>query len=307
VTVLLLSHPACAAHLQPGGHPESPVRLTSALVGARAAGVELIEREAREATADELERVHPAEYLDALERIAAEGRWLDPDTWAGPGSMRATRLAAGAVCEAASEVLAGRASAAFCVVRPPGHHASALRPMGFCLTNAVAIAARAAIAQGLERVCILDWDVHHGNGTQDVFADDPAVLLISLHQRGLWPGTGAEGERGMGPGLGATVNITLPAGSGPEAYLERFGAEALPALERHRPQLVLVSCGFDAHRDDPLAGLELEDETYGVLARETRDACARAGAAGPVLLLEGGYDLAAVEHGSREVVSALAS
>ena len=178
--------------------------------------------------------------------------------------------------------------------------------MGFCLTNAVAIAARAALAAGLERVCILDWDVHHGNGTQDVFAEDPAVLLISLHQSGLWPGTGAEHERGIGAGAGATVNITFPAGTGADAYLARFRADALPALERHRPELVLVSCGFDGHRDDPLAGLALEDETYGSLARDTVEACARIGAAGPVVLLEGGYDLGAVEHGSAEVVRALA-
>jgi acetoin utilization deacetylase AcuC-like enzyme len=306
VAVLLLSHPDCAAHVQPGGHPESPARPTSALEGARAAGGELVEREAREATPEELERVHPGEYLAALERIAGEGRWLDADTWAGPGSLRATRLAAGAACEAVTEVLAGRAPAAFCVVRPPGHHASARRPMGFCLTNAVAIAARAALAEGLERVCILDWDVHHGNGTQDVFAADAAVLMISLHQSGLWPGTGAEHERGSGAGAGATVNITFPAGTGPDAYLARFRADALPALERHRPELVLVSCGFDGHRDDPLAGLALEDETYGSLARETVAACRRIGAAGPVVLLEGGYDLDAVEHGSAEVVRALA-
>jgi acetoin utilization deacetylase AcuC-like enzyme len=305
VAVLLLSHPDSAAHVQPGGHPESPARLAAALAGARAAGADLVEREAREATADELARVHPAEYLAALEEAGAQEGWLDPDTWVGAGSLRATRLAAGAACEAVSEVVAGTAPAAFCVVRPPGHHASAARPMGFCLTNAVAIAARAALAGGLARVCILDWDVHHGNGTQNIFVDDPAVLMISLHQSGLWPGTGSEDERGSGPGDGATVNITFPRGTGPEPYLARFRAEALPALERHRPELVLVSCGFDAHRDDPLAGLLLEDETYGELTRETVAACRRAGAAGPVLLLEGGYDLRALEHGAAEVVRAL--
>jgi acetoin utilization deacetylase AcuC-like enzyme len=305
VAVLLLSHPDCAAHVQPGGHPESPARLAAAIAGARGAGAALIEREAREATTDELERVHPAGYLAALEDAGQQEGWLDPDTWVGSGSLRATRLAAGAACEAVSEVVAGAASAAFCAVRPPGHHASAAHPMGFCLTNAAAIAARAALAGGLARVCILDWDVHHGNGTQDIFVDDPAVLTISLHQSGLWPGTGTEGERGSGQAAGATVNITFPRGTEPASYLARFRAEALPALERHRPELVLVSCGFDAHRDDPLAGLLLEDETYGTLARDTRAACRRAGAAGPVVLLEGGYDLTALEHGSAEVVRAL--
>ena len=150
---------------------------------------------------------------------------------------------------------------------------------------------------------ILDWDVHHGNGTQDLFVDDPRVLVISLHQSPLWPGTGGEHERGSGAGAGATVNITFPAGTGPAAYLARFTREALPALELHRPELVLVSCGFDAHRNDPLAGLALEDETYGELARAALDSCRRVGAAGPVVLLEGGYDLDAVEHGAREVVA----
>jgi acetoin utilization deacetylase AcuC-like enzyme len=306
VTVLVLSHPACAAHAPPGGHPESPGRLAAALAGARSVGVGVTEREAREATSDELERVHPAAYLAALERAAAVGGWLDGDTWAGAGSFRATRLAAGAACEGVEEVLEGRAPAVFCAIRPPGHHAGATRPMGFCLTNAAAVATHAALATGIERVCILDWDVHHGNGTQDLFVDDPRVLAISLHQSPLWPGTGGEHERGAGTGVGATVNITFPAGTGPAAYLDRFTGEALPALERHRPELVLVSCGFDAHRDDPLAGLALEDETYGELARTALDSCRRVGAAGPVVLLEGGYDLDAVEHGVREVVSALA-
>jgi acetoin utilization deacetylase AcuC-like enzyme len=307
VDVLVLSHPDLALHDPPGGHPESPARLAAALAGVRGSGVGLDEREAREATRAELERVHPSGYLDALQQVSDPGGWLDPDTWIGEASLRAARRAAGAGCEAVAEVLSGRAAAAFCAVRPPGHHASATHPMGFCLTNTAAIAARAAIAQGVERVCILDWDVHHGNGTQDVFAEDPAVLVISLHQSGLWPGTGREDDRGSGAGSGATLNITFPAGTGPEPYLARFRDEALAALERHRAALVLVSCGFDAHRDDPLGGLSLADQTYGVLTRETVEACRRAGAAGPVVLLEGGYDLAAVEHASAEVVRALAA
>jgi acetoin utilization deacetylase AcuC-like enzyme len=305
VDVLVLSHPAFAAHEPPGGHPESPARLAAVSAGLGSAGVELLMREAREATRQELERVHPSGYMAALEEVADPGGWLDPDTWIGPGSLRATRLASGAGCEAVAEVVAGRASAAFCAVRPPGHHAGAARPMGFCLTNAVAVSVEAARAEDVARVCVLDWDVHHGNGTQDVFAERPDVLVVSAHQSGLWPGTGREDERGVGAGLGATLNITFPHGTGPGPYLARFEAEALPALERHRPELVLVSCGFDAHRDDPLGGLMLEDETYGALMRSTVDACRRVGAAGPVVLLEGGYDLTAVEHGVREVVRAL--
>ncbi len=302
----MLSHPAVAAHDPPGGHPESPARHAAVLAGIRASGSPIAERDAREATAAELERVHPARYLEALEQAAVPGRWLDPDTWIGPGSLRAARLAAGAGVEAVSEVLAGRAGTAFCALRPPGHHASAIRPMGFCLTNTVAVAAEAARAGGAARVCILDWDVHHGNGTQDVFEEDADVLTISLHQGALWPFTGREDERGSGAGTGAVRNITFPHGTGPARYLARFEGEALPALEAHRPDLVLVSCGFDAHRDDPLGGLALEDETYGTLMRTTLDACERAGAAGPVVLLEGGYDRGALERSAGVVVRALA-
>ena len=304
--LLVLTHPDCAVHEAPGGHPESPARLAAVLAGVRSAGVEIEERAAREVTADELERVHPAAYVEALERVGAEGGWLDPDTWAGPGSLRAARLAAGAACEAVAEVLSGARPVAFCAVRPPGHHAGHTRPMGFCLFDSVAVAACAALAAGAERVAVLDWDVHHGNGTQDIFVDDPRVLFVSLHERGLWPGTGTEDERGSGAGLGSTCNITLPAGTGPGDYLARFRGEALPLLERHRPDIVLVSCGFDAHRDDPLASLELEDETFGALTRSTIDACRAAGAAGPVVLLEGGYDLGALERGARAVAAELA-
>jgi acetoin utilization deacetylase AcuC-like enzyme len=276
------------------------------LAGVRSAGVEIDERTAREVTAAELERVHPAAYVEALDRAGAVGRWLDADTWAGPGSLRAARLAAGAACEAVAEVLAGSQPSAFCAVRPPGHHAGHTRPMGFCLFDSVAVAACAARAAGAERIAVLDWDVHHGNGTQDIFAEDPRVLFVSLHERGLWPGTGVEEERGSGAGLGSTCNITLPAGTGPDAYLARFRGEALPLLERHRPDLVLVSCGFDAHRDDPLASLALEDGTFGELTRSTVDACRAIDAAGPVVLLEGGYDLGALERGTRAVVRELA-
>jgi acetoin utilization deacetylase AcuC-like enzyme len=305
--VVVVSDPAFAAHEPPDGHPESPARLDAAMRGARGASVAIVERPAREATRDELERVHPAAYLDALEHAGTVGGWLDPDTWVGAGSLHATRLAAGAACDAVDDVLAARASSVFCVVRPPGHHAGSERPMGFCLTNAAAVATRAGLAAGAERVCVLDWDVHHGNGTQDIFVEDARVLVVSLHQSGLWPGTGREDERGVGAGAGATRNITFPAGTGPDAYLTRFVDEALTALEDHRPELVIVSCGFDAHRDDPLGGLALEDETYGALARAARESCRRVGAAGPVLLLEGGYDLGALERGVREVVVALGS
>jgi acetoin utilization deacetylase AcuC-like enzyme len=302
---LLLSHPDCTLHDPPGGHPERPARLAAALAGVRAGAGRLVEQEAPEAAAADLERVHPAAYLEALDAVSATGAWLDADTWAGPGSERAYRRAAGAAVAAVGAVLGGEAGGAFCAVRPPGHHALPAYPMGFCLVNSMAVAVRAAQARGLRRVAVVDWDVHHGNGTQSIFEDDPAVLVVSLHQWPLWPFTGTPDERGVGEGEGATLNVTFPAGTGPGAYLERFAGEALPAVERFGPELVLVSCGFDAHRDDPLGGLELEDETYGTMTAGVVALCQAAGAPPPVILLEGGYDLGAVERGASAVAAAL--
>jgi acetoin utilization deacetylase AcuC-like enzyme len=303
--VHLLSHPDCALHDPPGGHPERPARLTAALAGVRAGAARLVEAEAPEAAAEDLERVHPAAYLEAIDAISATGAWLDPDTWDGPGSERAYRRAAGAATAAVEATLGGDADGAICAVRPPGHHALETHPMGFCLVNAMAVAVRLAQARGLRRIAVLDWDVHHGNGTQAVFQQDPGVLVVSLHQWPLWPFTGRPEERGVGEGEGTTVNLTLPPGTGSDAYLERFSGEALPAVERFAPELVLVSCGFDAHRDDPLGGLALEDETYGTLAAGVVALCERVGAPPPVVLLEGGYDLGAVERSAAAVAAAL--
>jgi acetoin utilization deacetylase AcuC-like enzyme len=303
--VLLLTHPDCALHDPPGDHPERPARLTAALSGVRAGAGRLVEAEAPEAAAEDLERVHPAAYLEALDAIAATGAWLDADTWDGPGSERSYRHAAGAAAAAVGATLRGDAAGAFCAVRPPGHHASATHPMGFCLVNAMAVAVRHAQARGLGRIAVVDWDVHHGNGTQAVFEDDPGVLVVSLHQWPLWPFTGRPEERGVGKGEGTTLNLTFPPGTGPEAYLARFSTEALPAVDRFGPELVLVSCGFDAHRDDPLGGLMLEDETFGALTAGVVALCERVGAPPPVVLLEGGYDVDAVERSAAAVAVAL--
>jgi acetoin utilization deacetylase AcuC-like enzyme len=303
--MLLVRHPDCALHDPPGGHPERPSRLDAALAGVRTGAAELVEELAPEASREDLERVHPAAYLEAIDAIAAEGAWIDADTWAGPGSVPAYRHAAGAATAAVEATLRGDAAGAFCAVRPPGHHCLPTHPMGFCLVNSMAVAVRLAQARGLRRVAVIDWDVHHGNGTQAVFEEDPGVLVVSLHQWPLWPFSGRPEERGVGAGEGTTLNLTFPPGTGPEPYLERFDIEALPAVERFGPELLLVSCGFDAHRRDPLAGLALEDDTFGTLAAGVADVCARVGAPPPVVLLEGGYDLGAVERGAAAVAAAL--
>jgi acetoin utilization deacetylase AcuC-like enzyme len=295
-----------AAHDPPGGHPERPARLAAALAGARAAGVVLHERTAAPATAEALERVHPAAYLEALAAAAEIGGWIDHDTYIDEGTARAYPLAVGAAVEAVEGVLAGDLDGAFCVVRPPGHHAGATTAMGFCYANNVAVAARAAQAVGARRVAIVDWDVHHGNGTQDVFWRDPDVLYVSLHQSPFYPMTGAESQVGAAAGKGTTLNLGLAHGTGSERYLERFEGEALPAVEAFEPALVLVSCGFDGHADDPLAGLELDDETFARLTRGIVEVAARCSAPRPVVVLEGGYDLGVLERATALVVAELA-
>ncbi|RIK78930.1 MAG: histone deacetylase [Planctomycetota bacterium] len=244
------------------------------------------------ATAGQLAAVHTEAHIARIERLAASGGGqIDPDTVVSPASFEVARLAAGAACDAVSRVLGGQDSTALCLVRPPGHHALAHRAMGFCLFGNVAVAARWAIDQfGLDRVLVVDWDVHHGNGTQDIFYDDERVGLFSIHRWPFYPGTGAADETGRGAGLGATRNLPTAFGTPRREYLARFRDELGDFAARIKPQLVLISAGFDSHAADPIGSLGLETEDFAELT-ETVLAVARDFAAGRVVsVLEGGYN-----------------
>jgi acetoin utilization deacetylase AcuC-like enzyme len=243
--------------------------------------------------------VHAPAYLDLLERICAEGGGaLDADTVVGTVSWQAAMHAAGGAV-AAVELIAGGAGSAFSCGRPPGHHAESSRAMGFCIINSAAVAAAHAREHlGMQRVAVLDWDAHHGNGTQAIFYQDPRVLYVSLHQYPFYPGSGAASERGEGAGVGATLNLPLAAGSSEQQYLALFRDHALPALRAFQPELLIVSAGFDAHRDDPLCGLGLSSAAFGVMAAELDGiGCGRA------FVLEGGYDLLGLEQGVAAVLA----
>jgi acetoin utilization deacetylase AcuC-like enzyme len=242
------------------------------------------------ATDEALARVHDPRYIAGVRQFAAEGGgWLDADTAVSPRSVDVAVLAAGAGIAAVDAALDGRARRGFVLARPPGHHATPTRGMGFCLFNTVAIAAAHALDQGVERILIVDWDVHHGNGTQDAFYDTDRVLFASVHQWPLYPGTGAASERGTGRGEGYTINLPLAAGADDQTYAELFDGVILPAAV-YQPELVLVSAGFDAHAHDPLGGMRLTDQGFADLARRVVR-IADEHADGRVLaFLEGGYD-----------------
>ena len=281
-------------HRAPSGHPERPARVEAIRDALR--GAHLAERAThvpiRAATDEELARAHDGAYLDELvAAVPGNTGWLDPDTYFSPGTWDAARAAAGSAAELATAVLTGRFAQGLAVVRPPGHHATRSRAMGFCLLNNVAIAATAARAAGAARVAIVDWDVHHGNGTQDIFWDDPSVLYMSVHQYPYYPGTGAASEIGGPNARGATVNVGLPGGSGNAEYAAVFDRVFLPALARFKPDLILVSAGFDAYEHDPLAGMRVTHAGFRAMAQRLRDAANRLCGGRIVALLEGGYDL----------------
>jgi len=281
------------------GHPESPDRLRAIMARLAASGVlaRVTRIEPAAAPDDAIAQVHAPSYLAQLKTLApAEGRAsLDPDTSMSPGSLRAAYLAAGGVMAAADAIMAETVDNAFCAVRPPGHHAERDRAMGFCLFNNVAIATRHLQRRhGVQRVLIVDWDVHHGNGTQHMFYDDPSVLFFSTHQYPYYPGTGRATEQGEGEGSGLTVNVPMSPGQGDEDYREVFETVLAPAADTFKPQCVVISAGFDAHRDDPLAGMALTEDGYAALSRIVLD-IARRHCRGRVLsCLEGGYNLNAL-------------
>ncbi len=291
-------HPRCIAHDPGRGHPERPDRLRAVHARLAACGIlgELSVHEPRAALAEELELVHSREHVELVRAACARApAAIDGDTSVSRDSWDAALRAAGGVLEACERVLSGEWANAFCAVRPPGHHAERDRAMGFCLFNNIAIAARALRARhGVERVAILDWDVHHGNGTQHAFEDDPTVFYASLHQWPLYPGTGAESERGRGAGEGATRNCPLPPGSGDAEWLAALEDVVLPELEAFRPEFVLVSAGFDAHRLDPLSGTCLTEGGYAAMSERMLELAAHMARGRLVSVLEGGYHLAAL-------------
>ena len=296
--VAYVEHPACLLHDNGPGHPERPERLTALRRRLEEDGrlERLLLLRPDRCPPERLARVHRPGYVTAIETACARApARLDPDTGVVPGSWDAALVSAGGAIAGCDAVLDGRARAAFVATRPPGHHAEASRAMGFCLFNNVAVAARhLQDERGLGRVFIVDWDVHHGNGTQHLFEADDSVFYFSTHQYPFYPGTGAASERGVGRGEGFTLNVPMRAGCGDREYETVFRERLLPALETFRPEFVLISAGFDAHRDDPLAGMMLTETGYATLTRLVREAADGLCSGRIVSLLEGGYDLRAL-------------
>ena len=295
--MLYFSHPACLEHdprARIPGHPDTPERLSA--VEAHLAELDWLGWERRQAPAageGQLELIHSSRQVEQIRDLSrAGGGAIDADTAVGEASYVAALHAAGGACEMARALLAGEAAVGFCGVRPPGHHAEPDRAMGFCLFNNVAVAAAVAIEElGAERVFILDWDVHHGNGTAEAFRRRRDVLFASIHQSPLYPGTGPGDDTGSGAGEGYTINLPVPAGSGEEVWLALIEEVVLPAAAEFEPDLVLISAGFDAHARDPLAGCTLETASYAAMTRRVR--AFAAGRQIPLgVVLEGGYEVA---------------
>jgi len=284
-----------AEHQTPPGHPERPERAeVMDVVAARwkSRGVEVIPPSA--ATREQLLRVHDGDYLRRISETTGRAVKLDPDTYTSPESHEIALLAAGAAVQAVDHALSGPQHSALALVRPPGHHAERDRAMGFCLFNGVAVAAAHARANGAAKVAIVDYDVHHGNGTQHIFEDDPHVLYVSTHQFPYYPGTGAAGEVGRGAGAGFTVNLPLEVGAVDEDYQTAFAAVILPVLAQFKPDLVIVSAGFDAHERDPLAGMRLSTAAFAAMTAELRGVAERQCQGRMAVVTEGGYDLQAL-------------
>jgi acetoin utilization deacetylase AcuC-like enzyme len=291
MTTALFTHPDCLLHVEPPGHPEQADRLRA--IERALAGRDLLRRDAPLADETEVLRCHPARYLDRVKQAIPAQGWaqLDGDTYLAPGSLTAALRGVGGACAAVDAVLAGQAANAFVACRPPGHHAETERAMGFCLFGSVAIAAKRALDHhGLPRVAVLDFDVHHGNGTQDLLWNDPRALFVSSHQMPLYPGTGHPDECGA---HGQILNLPLRPGTG-GAAMRAAWESAFPRIAAHAPELILISAGFDAHRDDPLASLLWTEEDFRWLTSRICELADTHCAGRVVSVLEGGYDLPAL-------------
>jgi acetoin utilization deacetylase AcuC-like enzyme len=307
IRVGLYDHLAFRDHDAGAGHPERPERLDAVRRGIREAGLEprLRMMTPRPATTEEVRAVHTAAHIERVESTNGRTYRFDPDTQAGPHSYAAALLAAGSVVDAVDRVLVGEIDRAFCAVRPPGHHAEADRAMGFCLFNNVAVGAARALAAGLRRVAVVDFDVHHGNGTQHIFEDDPRVLYLSTHAYPFYPGSGGLDEVGLGKGKGFTVNLPLPATMGDPEYGRIYREIVTPVVRSFDPELVLVSAGFDPHRDDPLAGMAVTECGFGRIAASCLAGASGAAKGRAIFVLEGGYDLEGMAASTAQVMRVL--
>ncbi len=295
---LLVDDPRFDQHAPPAYHPERPERLVAARAAVRKLPVAWTEVPAREATDEELGRVHDARYIEALGKLRGQAAsHVDPDTYVAPGSVEAARLAAGGLVAMVDAILDGPIAKGIALLRPPGHHARPRRAMGFCLVNNIAVAAAHARARGVSRVLVVDWDVHHGNGTQEMFWRDPHVMFTSTHQFPFYPGTGDADEIGEGDGRGFTVNVPLHAHGGDATYRAAFERVILPVADEFKPELVLVSAGFDAAARDPLAAMEVSSAGFGWMARAVASIADKHAKGRMAMALEGGYDLVALEAG----------
>jgi len=303
MTTALFTHESALRHITPSGHPEQVARLEHLLPALE--GKDLRREEAPEATDEDLMLCHPASYIAEIRQAEPQDGvvQLDADTYMSPGSFEAALRAVGGATKAVDLVMTEEVTNAYVAMRPPGHHAETAKPMGFCLFGTVAIAARHALERhGLSRVAVVDFDVHHGNGTQDLLWSEERALFISSHQMPLWPGSGEPGERGAHDNV---LNVPLAPGTGGTGFRQTYEREVFPRLDAFAPELILISAGFDAHADDPLANLNLREADFAWVTRELCDLASRHASGRVVSCLEGGYDLPALAASSAAHVDAL--